>query len=203
MKKSNMATRFRGFFPVVVDLETGGFDADICALLEMAFVTLILDEEGMMHRDQTFSCHVLPFPRSKMDPKCLAVNKIDPYHPFRFAVEENQALIEMFTPINQAIRKNGCHKAVLVGHNACFDLNFLQAAVNRCHFKKNPFHAFTTFDTATLSAMAFGETILAKAALAAGLGFDPNEAHSAIYDAEKTADLFCKIMNLWNASKLG
>lgn len=197
MNRPKIARRFRGFLPVVVDLETGGFNCETDALLEMAFVTLRLDENGILHRDQTFACHVMPFPGAVMHPACLAVNRIDPYHPFRFAVTEEQALDEMLTPIKLALRKSGCHRAVLVGHNPCFDLGFLQAAVKRCQYPDNPFHSFTTFDTATLAAMAYGETILVKAVLAAGLNFDRNEAHSAIYDAQVTADLFCKIMNKW------
>lgn len=198
-KVTQIAKRFRGFLPVVVDLETGGFNCQTDALLEMALVTLTLDENGMLHRDRTLHCHVLPFPNANMDPASMAVNRIDPYHPFRFAVTEQEALTQMLTPINEALITFGCQRAVLVGHNPWFDLGFIKAAVRRCHFPNNPFHSFTTFDTATLAAMAFGETILVKSALAAGLGFDPNEAHSALYDAEKTADLFCKIMNLWNA----
>lgn len=200
-KRYSLAKRFRGFLPVVVDLETGGFNPETHALLEMAFVTLKVDANGRLNRDKTYACHVLPFPGAKMDPQCMAVNRIDPYHPFRFALTEEQALDEMLKPIQKEVINSGCQRAVLVGHNPCFDLSFLKAAVKRCCFKDNPFHSFTTFDTATLAAMAYGQTILVKAVLAAGLGFDRNEAHSAIYDAEKTADLFCKIINLWEIAR--
>ncbi len=201
MNKKVISKRFRGFYPVVVDLETGGFNPLTDALLEMAFVTLSLDESGLWHREQTFSCHVLPFDGANLSPASLAVNKIDPYHPFRFAIPEEQALSEMLKPIHDRLKKYRCQRAVLVGHNPWFDLSFLQAAVKRCHITNNPFHSFTTFDTATLAAAAYGETILVKASLAAGLDFDHNEAHSAIYDAEKTADLFCTIINRWHANK--
>ncbi len=166
-RKLNIAKRFRGFLPVVVDLETGGFNPQTDALLEMAFVFLKINEEGMLYRDKTYACHVLPFIGSVMNPNCLAVNRIDPYHPFRFALDENQALKDMFAPINKELKKYGCQRAVLVGHNPFFDLSFLQAAVKRCGYKDSPFHSFTTFDTATLAAMAYGETILVKAVLAA------------------------------------
>jgi ribonuclease T len=202
MNSKIIAKRFRGFFPVVVDLETGGLNSQTDALLEMAFVTLNIDENGMWHPEQTYSCHVLPFEGANLEPKSLAVNKIDPYHPFRFAISEMQALKEMFAPIHKKLSQFRCQRAVLVGHNPWFDLSFLQAAVKRCQIKNSPFHRFTTFDTATLAAMAYGETILVKAALAAGIEFDHNEAHSAIYDAEKTAQLFCKIINLWQARNL-
>lgn len=201
-EKSKIAKRFRGFLPVVVDLETGGFNPETDALLEMAFVTLKMDASGYLSRGQTYACHVLPFPGAIMHPDCLAVNRIDPYHPFRFAVTENEALKEMLEPINQALKETGCQRAVLVGHNPFFDLGFLKAAIQRCQYKNNPFHSFTTFDTATLAAMAYGETILVKAVLAAGFNFDREQAHSAIYDAEKTADLFCKIINRWQTLQL-
>jgi ribonuclease T len=168
----------------------------------MAFVTLQLDEAGMLHRLETHHCHVLPFKGANLEEASLAVNHIDPYHPFRFALEEKVAIDQMFNVIKHELKRNGCQRAVLVGHNAWFDLTFLRAAAMRCRYKVIPFHAFTTFDTATLAAMAYGETILVKAVKAAGFDFDHNQAHSAIYDAEKTADLFCKIMNVWNASQL-
>ena len=41
-----MAERFRGFLPVVVDVETGGFDWNKHALLEIAAVPIELDEHG-------------------------------------------------------------------------------------------------------------------------------------------------------------
>lgn len=200
--KTPMAKRFRGFLPVVVDLETGGFNAHTDALLEMAFVMLKLDVQGNLHRGETHACHISPFPGAIMNPECLAVNRIDPYHPFRFAITEAQALKEMFAPIHKELKRTGCQRAVLVGHNPFFDLSFLKAAVKRCRYKYSPFHSFTTFDTATLAGMVYGETILVKSVLAAGMKFDPAEAHSAIYDAEKTADLFCKIVNTWQELKL-
>ncbi len=197
-----IAKRFRGFLPVVVDLETGGFNPQTDALLELAVVILHLNNEGMLTRGETHACHVQPFPGAVMHPECLTVNKIDPYHPFRFAVTESEALKQMFTPIRKELKATRCQKAVLVGHNPFFDLSFLKAAVRRCnYFKENPFHSFTTFDTATLAGMAYGETILVKSVLAAGMKFDPEEAHSAIYDAEKTADLFCNIINRWQVLK--
>lgn len=202
MTEKLFAKRFRGFLPVVVDLETGGFNCKTDALLEIAIVMLQLDDNNMLHRQQTFHYHVEPFQGANMEPASMAVNRIDPYHPFRFAVSEKDALLKIFSEINTEISRNSCQRAVLVGHNPWFDLSFIKAASKRCGFRHQPFHSFTTFDTATLAAMAYGETILVKAALAAGLGFDPALAHSAIYDAEKTADLFCKIMNLWNASQL-
>lgn len=202
-EKSKIAKRFRGFLPVVVDIETGGFNPDTDALLEMAFVMLKLEPSGLLLRGETHACHVLPFKGAIMNPECLAVNRIDPYHPFRFAVTEPEALREMFAPVQKELKSTGCHRAVLVGHNPFFDLSFLKAATRRCNIKNSPFHSFTTFDTATLAAMAYGETILVKSVLAAGMKFDREQAHSAIYDAEVTADLFCKIINSWTFYRPG
>ena len=196
-----MATRFRGFLPVVVDVETGGFNAKSDALLEIAAVLIRMDNTGILRPDRTLHCHVEPFTGANLSPEALAFNGIDPYHPFRQAMQEMDALQHIFKPVRQAIKESGCNRAVLVGHNAFFDLGFLNAAVDRTGIKRNPFHPFSTFDTVTLSAMAFGQTVLARAAKAAGIIWDNDEAHSANYDAERTADLFCNIMNAWRRMK--
>lgn len=196
-EKTLFSKRFRGYLPVIVDIETAGFDPQRNALLEIAAVILDMDASGRVSVREIHSAHVKPFPGSKLDEAALAFNKIDPYHPFRFAVDEKEALEKIFQPVRAAIRQNGCTRAILVGHNPAFDIGFLNAAVNRTGIKKNPFHPFSTFDTATLSGLAYGQTVLAKAVQAAGLDWDNQEAHSAIYDAEQTARLFCGIVNRW------
>jgi ribonuclease T len=105
----------------------------------------------------------------------------------------------VFLPIRQALRATQCTRAVLVGHNPAFDLSFVHAAANRCGIKRNPFHAFSTFDTATLAGLAYGQTVLARAVEAAGLSWDATQAHSAVYDATITAQLFCGIVNRWDS----
>ncbi len=193
----DIAERFRGFLPVVVDVETGGFDAERDALLEIAAVTLRMDNSGHLHPAETHSCHVEPFPDANMDPKALAFTGIDPHHPFRDALPEREALRHISDPIRKAIKASDCNRAILVGHNAFFDLGFINAAVKRSGFKRNPFHPFSTFDTVSLSGLIYGQTVLAKAAAAAGIEWSNSEAHSAIYDAERTAELFCIMVNLW------
>jgi ribonuclease T len=192
-----MADRFRGFLPVVVDVETGGFDAERDALLEIAAVTLAMDSGGYLHPQPAVSAHVEPFPGANLDPRALEVTGIDPDNPLRGALSERLALDHIFNEVRQVMRHQHCQRAVLVGHNASFDLGFLNAAVRRVGHKRNPFHPFSCFDTATLSGLAFGQTVLSKAVVASGRGFDAREAHSAVYDAERTAELFCGIINRW------
>lgn len=192
-----IAKRFRGYLPVVVDIETAGFDPQRDALLEIAIVMLQINPNGLWQREETHFCHVLPFEGANLDKRALDFTGIDPYHPFRFAVSETEALQTLFKPIRQAIKKHRCTRAILVGHNPSFDLSFIQAASSRTQ-TKSPFHKFSTFDTATLGGLAYGQTVLARAVQAAGFKWDSREAHSAIYDAEQTADLFCAIVNLWD-----
>lgn len=190
-----MANRFRGFLPVVVDVETGGFNSKTDALLEIASVLLHMNSEGLLQRGETIRYHVKPFEGANLEAASLAVNGIDPYHPLRPAIEERDALQRTFREVRRAIRESRCSRAVLVGHNAHFDLGFLNEAIERSSIKRNPFHPFSCFDTATICGVAFGQTVLARAAVAAGLGWDETQAHSASYDAEVTADLFCEAVN--------
>ena len=195
----DIAKRFRGFLPVVVDVETAGFNAKTDALLEIAIVTIRMDDQGLLHPAERHACHVEPFPGANLDPKALEFNGIDPNHPFRMAVTEKEALQTLSAPISTAIKASKCNRAVLVGHNAFFDLGFINAAVERTGFKRNPFHPFSTFDTVSLAGLAYGQTVLAKAVQAANIEWDSSQAHSAIYDTEKTAELFCTIINYWHA----
>lgn len=196
MTPSNvMASRFRGFLPVVVDVETGGFNAKTDALLEIAAVLVEIDHDGEIRRGETIRYHVKPFEGANMDPASLAVNGIDPNHPLRPAIDERDALQRIFREVRRAMRDHHCSRAILVGHNAAFDLGFLNEAIERSAIKRNPFHPFSCFDTATLCGVAFGQTVLARAVSAAGFEWDEASAHSAAYDAEITADLFCEIVN--------
>jgi ribonuclease T len=190
-----LATRFRGFLPVVIDLETGGFNAKTDALLEIAAVLIEMRSDGTLARGETHRYHVQPFPGSNIEPASLALTGIDPHHPLRPAIAEEDALQRIFKDVRSAMRNADCTRAVLVGHNSFFDLSFINAVVARNQMKRNPFHPFSSFDTATLGGVAFGQTVLMRATLAAGLEWDTSSAHSAAYDAERTADLFCVICN--------
>ena len=191
---SNIKKRFRGFLPIVVDVETAGFDANKDALLEVALVTINKNANNFFSADKTIHYHIEPFKGANLDKDALEFNQIKPDHPFRFAKTETEAFTNIANEINKLLAQHNCTKAVLIGHNAHFDLAFINAAFNRTNIK-NPFHSFTCFDTATLCALAFAETVLAKAMYRAKIPFDLEHAHSAIYDAEKTAELFCVIYN--------
>jgi ribonuclease T len=187
--------RFRGFLPVVVDLETGGFNAKTDALLEIAAVLLSMDENGTLRRGETVAFHVQPFAGANIEAASLQVTGIDPFHPLRPAIPERDALQNVFKEVRQAVKDAGCKRAILVAHNAHFDLGFMNEAIARTGIKRSPFHPFSVLDTATLCGVAFGQTVLAQAAHAAGMDWDSDAAHAAAYDAERTADLFCEIVN--------
>ena len=190
-----MCSRFRGYLPIVVDVETGGFNEATDALLQIAAVIIDMDGDGKIYCAETVSCHVTPFEGSRLDPASMQVNGIDVDHPFRLALDEKQALPKIFKPVREALKRQSCNKAILVGHNAHFDLKFINAAAARSGIKRNPFHPFSNFDTVSLAGLVYGQTVLARALRAAGFEWDTNEAHSAVYDAEMTASLFCKIVN--------
>jgi ribonuclease T len=194
---SPLAQRFRGFLPVIVDVETGGFNAQTDALLEIAAVTVRMDQDGLLHRHETFSFHVEPFDGANIEQAALDFTGIDLDSPDRMAEPELMVMTDLLAAVRRAVKESGCTRAVIVGHNAHFDLNFVNAAVDRCHIKRSPFHPFSVMDTVTLAGLAYGQTVLAKACKVAGLEFSNSAAHSAAYDAEKTADLFCLIVNRW------
>lgn len=192
--------RFRGFLPVIVDLETGGFNSATDAILEIAATIVRMEDSGEMTVHRTLNFNVQPFEGANIEQSALDFTGIDPDHPFREAVSEEEAMGDIFRAVRKEIRDTGCTRAILVAHNAHFDAGFINAAAERCSIKRNPFHPFSHFDTATLSGLAYGQTVLAKACGEAGIAFDNNEAHSAAYDAERTAELFCEIVNRWRES---
>jgi len=196
-----MSRRFRGFFPVVVDVETAGFNAASDALLEIAAVSLKFDDQGYLRPATSWHFHVAPFEGANIEQSSIEFNGIDPFNPLRGAVSEKEALTNIFAGIRSEQKAAECQRSVLVGHNPGFDMGFVMAASERIKAKRNPFHPFTTFDTATLAGMAVGQTVLAKACQVAKVEFDNEQAHSALYDTEKTAELFCFIINRWK--KLG
>lgn len=199
---NDLKARFCGYFPVVIDVETAGFNAKTDALLEICAVTLKMDADGWLSPDKTLHFHVTPFEGANLVKEALEFNGIrDPFSPLRGAVSEEHALKEIFKLIRKEQKAAGCQRSIMVAHNANFDHSFVMEASERSSLKRNPFHPFATFDTAALSGLALGQTVLAKACKTAGIAFDNREAHSALYDTERTAELFCEIVNRWK--KLG
>lgn len=197
-KQPVIGQRFRGFLPVVVDVETAGFNADTDALLEIACIPIVYNDEGLFVPGEAHHAHINPFEGANLDRRSLDFIGIDPFNPMRVAMAEDEktALKRMFKAVNEVRKQQECTHAVLVGHNAHFDLGFVKAAIARTGTKnQNPFHSFSVFDTVTLSAVMFGQTVLAKSCIQAGIEFDGKEAHSALYDTQKTAELFCFILN--------
>lgn len=192
-----MADRFRGYLPVVVDLETGGFDSARHALLEIACVFLTFDADDQLVVASDWVKAVEPYPGSAIDPASLKVTGIDPDDPARGALEEIDALTELFQQVRRQIKAEGCQRAIIVAHNASFDQGFLNEAIDRTGIKRNPFHPFSSIDTASLAAVAVGHTVLSEACARAEIPFDLSQAHSARYDAGRTAALFCEIVNRW------
>jgi ribonuclease T len=189
--------RFRGYLPVIVDIETAGFDAKKNPMLEIAAVIVEYDEQENLVLTEHYSANIIPFENSTLDPAALKFTGIDPYHPFRMSITEKEALAKLFKPIKLAVKRNHCTRAILVGHNPNFDINFLNAAIERSKIKRSPFHSFSTFDTATLGGLMYKQTVLAKIGKAAKMSWDNEQAHSALYDAKQTAEIFCKIVNRW------
>ncbi|KUI99850.1 ribonuclease T [Vibrio sp. MEBiC08052] len=195
-----LKNRFRGYLPVVIDVETAGFNAETDALLEICAITLKMDDEGQLQPATTLHFHIEPFEGANLEKEALEFNGIyDPFSPLRGAISEMEALKEIYKQVRKEQKEAECSRAIIVAHNATFDHRFVMAASERSHLKRVPFHPFATFDTATLSGLAYGQTVLAKACRAAGIPFDNKEAHSALYDTQKTAELFCGIVNKWQA----
>jgi ribonuclease T len=197
ISQNPLGNRFRGYLPVVIDIETAGFNAKKNPLLEIAAIIVESDHEGNLYITEKHHYNIIPFKNSELDDAALKFTGIDPFHPFRMAIDEKEALTRLFNPIKAAVKRNDCKRAILVGHNPAFDMNFLNAAIDRGNLKRSPFHPFSSFDTATLGGLVYGQTVLAKIAQAAGLEWDNSKAHSALYDAEQTAKLFCLMINRW------
>ena len=197
--KLPIAYRFRGFLPVVIDVETGGFNSKTDALLEIAAVLIGMDDKGRLHAAEQFFFNVEPFEGANLEPAALEFTGINPSSALRGAVPEKDAMAAIFSAVRAEVKRTGCQRAIVVAHNASFDQGFLNQAAARCNLKRNPFHPFSSFDTATLAGLLYGQTVLARACAAAGIAFNNKEAHSAIYDCERTAEVFCDIVNRWPA----
>ena len=188
--------RFRKYLPVVVDLETGGFNPKTNAILEIA-ATLISKNENnqLLEVGETYRYHIEPFEGLVVEQESLDFTKINLNHPLRNAITEKEALDKLFKIINTERTANGCSRAILIGHNAHFDHSFLTEAISRNNLKKSPFHPFSVLDTVTLGALHTKQTVLARICDVLKIDYDSKQAHSAAYDSDITAKVFCKIIN--------
>ncbi len=197
-----MAHRFRGFLPVAIDIETSGFDAERHAILELSAVLFAFHNQEL-HIEQRRSWAVRPFATAAIEQESLQVTGIDLDDHERGAIGEKDAITALFKLVRKEVKRHGCQRAVLLGHNAAFDAGFLHSAVQRTGMKRDPFHPFTTLDTASLAAVSFGHTVLSEACARAGIPYEKDKAHSALYDAERCALLFCRIVNDWHKASPG
>ena len=189
-----LKNRFRKYLPVVVDLETGGFNSKENAILEIA-ITLIEEVDEFLVVGDTHRFHIEPYEGLIVEEESLEFTKIKLDHPLRNAISEEEALKNLFAIINKTRAKYECSRAILVGHNAHFDLSFLNEAINRNNIKRSPFHPFSVLDTVSLGVITTQQTVLARICDALSIDYDSNEAHSAAYDSDVTAKVFCKVLN--------
>ncbi len=186
--------RFRGYFPVIIDIETAGFDSSKDAILEIAAMTVKYEDNHLVP-DQCFHEHVMPFEGANIEQAAIDFNGIDPFCALRGAKPENDVFRALCKHIRSVQKAADCQRSIVVAHNASFDHGFITQAINRNNIKRSPFHPFVTFDTTSMSALILGQTVLLKACEAANISFDTKSAHSALYDAEKTTELFCYLVN--------
>lgn len=192
-----LKNRFRKYLPVVVDIETGGFDPELNAILEIA-ITLIEENDNKFVVGETHRHHIIPFKNSIIEKESLEFTKIKLDHPLRNAIDEKDAIKDIFKIINKVKNKYECSRAILVGHNAHFDNSFLDAAIKRNNIKRTPFHKFSVIDTVSLGVLATGQTVLARICDKLEIDYDNDQAHSAAYDALVTAKVFCSIVNSYD-----
>lgn len=187
--------RFRGFLPVIVDIETSGFNPEKAAILQVGMMFVTMDDQGMLHPDELLRAEIRPFPGAQIEEANIRFIGLDPFDESRGLEEESIALPRLFKAVAKRIKREGCKKAILVGHNGSFDLTFLNAAAARFNFKRMPFHPFSVLDTASLSALVYGHTVLALSCAAARIEFEEDKAHDAGYDTMMECKLFCALVN--------
>ncbi|MBP7884520.1 MAG: ribonuclease T, partial [Acinetobacter sp.] len=105
-----IAQRFRGFLPVVVDVETAGFNAQTDALLEIACIPIVYDEQGQFIPGPSFHAHINPFEGANLDRRSLDFIGIDPFNPMRVAMAEDErgALKRIFKSLNEVRKAQHC-----------------------------------------------------------------------------------------------
>jgi ribonuclease T len=192
-------SRFRGFLPVVVDLETGGLDATQSAILELAYSIPERAPDGRWRAGPVRDFQIAPFSGAVISDASLKLTGINLDDPRRAPQSEAKVFATLQADIAHALTVTGCKRAILVGHNTHFDLHFLLAMGRRLGVSESPFHPFCVLDTVTLGVLLYGHTVLARCVPAAGLEFVNRDAHSAAYDCLKTSELFVAVLNQYGA----
>ena len=195
LKENPINERFRGYLPVIVDVETAGFDPQKNALLEIGAYFIDLNENGSFVVSGSLHYNIKPFDGAEINKDSVNFIGIDPFDPERDAMDEADAIKEFCKAVSKKVKENKCNRAIIVAHNAHFDHSFIMNAVSRHNYKRCPFHPFSTIDTASLAMGLLGHTVLAKACEISGIEYDSQKAHGALYDAEVTAELFCTMLN--------
>lgn len=203
MKKKNrfLLYRFKGFYPVVIDVETSGLNSNYNSLLEISLITFKTNNHGWLKKDQIIHFNIKPFINSKINYKSIYYNKINYNNPLRGAINEYNVLNKSLNLILKKMKKNLCSRCIIIAHNVVFDYSFIMSSIERSGLTTNPFHPFTTFDTSTLSNFTIGKNILYQACIKIGLNFNIKKSHSALYDTFLTASLFCKLINKFKFKK--
>src|SRR5690606_1545008 len=102
--RTPMAARFRGYLPVVVDVETGGFNCATDALLEIAATTIGMDEGGFLYPEHSQYFHAESVTRANIAQAALDFTRIRLDHTLRMAVSEEHALTEIFRSLLKSLK---------------------------------------------------------------------------------------------------
>ena len=100
-----LSERFRGYLPVVLDLETGGFDHQVNPILELACCFVQMQDDRLSIKGQE-SWNVQPVDGMVVEPASLKVTGIDLDDPHRDAMDEASVLKDFFFGAfrNEAVR---------------------------------------------------------------------------------------------------
>jgi ribonuclease T len=101
--------RIRGYLPVVIDVETSGFNDKTDALLEICAILLSMDENGSFFPKTTLHYHVKPFDGANIESSAIKFNGIDIDNPFRLAVTEKRHFQKYLSILRLLSKKRAAH----------------------------------------------------------------------------------------------
>ena len=173
---------FDGSF-VVFDLETTGFSPVSDRIIEIGAVRI---ENGKI--TDRFS------------------EFVNPQIPIPFRIEQltsiNDSMVMDAGTVEEILPRflQFCSGAALVGHNVAFDISFIEENCDRLGIA----HDFTTVDTVTLArAMLPNLTRFKLDTVARALNIPLGHHHRAVDDAECTAGIFLKFLEMLGDRKIG